>query len=53
MLLEHLGQHAAAKDVVAAIERNLFEGRIKTYDLGGSSSTSEVGTEIARLVGSV
>jgi 3-isopropylmalate dehydrogenase len=53
MLLEHLGQVAAAADVVAAIERNLFEGRIKTYDLGGSSSTSEVGSEIARLVGSV
>ena len=53
MLLEHLGQEAAARDVVAAIERNLFEGRIKTYDFGGSSTTSEVGTEIARLVGSV
>jgi len=53
MLLEHLGQDAAAADVVAAIERNLFEGRIKTYDLGGSSTTSEVGTEISRLVGSV
>jgi tartrate dehydrogenase/decarboxylase/D-malate dehydrogenase len=53
MLLEHLGQAAAAADVVAAIERNLFEGRIKTYDLGGSSSTSEVGSEIARLVGCV
>jgi tartrate dehydrogenase/decarboxylase / D-malate dehydrogenase len=53
MLLEHLGQAAAAADIVAAIERNLFEGRIKTYDLGGSSSTSEVGSEIARLVGSV
>jgi len=53
MLLEHLGEDAAAKDVIAAIERNLFEGRIKTYDLAGSSTTSEVGTEIARLVGSV
>ena len=53
MLLEHLGEDAAAKDVLAAIERNLFEGRIKTYDLAGSSTTSEVGTEIARLVGSV
>jgi 3-isopropylmalate dehydrogenase len=53
MLLEHLGEAKAASDVVAAIERNLFEGRIKTYDLGGSSTTSEVGTEIARLVGSV
>ena len=51
LLLEHLGQPAAAKDIVLAIERNLFEGRIKTYDLGGSSTTSEVGSEIARLVG--
>jgi isocitrate/isopropylmalate dehydrogenase len=50
MLLEHLGQPQAAEDVVRAIERNLFEARIKTYDLGGSSTTSEVGTEIARLV---
>ena len=50
LLLEHLGQPAAAEDIVSAIERNLFEGRIKTYDLGGSSTTSEVGSEIARLV---
>lgn len=50
LLLEHLGQAQAANDIVAAIERNLFEGRIKTYDLGGSSTTSEVGSEIARLV---
>ncbi len=50
LLLEHLGQAQAAKDIVAAIERNLFEGHIKTYDLGGSSTTSEVGSEIARIV---
>jgi tartrate dehydrogenase/decarboxylase/D-malate dehydrogenase len=50
LLLEHLGETRAAQDVIAAIERNLFEGRIKTYDLGGSSTTSEVGSEIARLV---
>lgn len=50
MLLEHLGQPAAATTVVNAIEQNLFEGRIKTYDLGGSSTTSDVGNEIARLV---
>ena len=53
LLLEHLGQPQAASDIVSAIERNLREGRIKTYDLGGSSSTSEVGSEIARLVGLV
>ena len=50
MLLEHLGQPAAAADVINAIEQNLFEGKIKTYDLGGSSTTSDVGNEIARLV---
>lgn len=50
LLLDHLGEPKAAEDIVRAIERNLFEGRIKTYDLGGSSKTSEVGTEIARLV---
>jgi isocitrate/isopropylmalate dehydrogenase len=50
MLLEHIGQPAAAASVVKAIEQNLFEGKIKTYDLGGSSTTSDVGTEIARLV---
>ena len=53
MLLDHLGQDRAAADIIAAIERNLYEGRIKTYDLGGSSTTSEVGSEIARLVGLV
>ena len=53
LLLEHLGQPQAASDIVSAIERNLREGRIKTYDLGGSSTTSEVGSEIARLVGLV
>ncbi len=53
MLLEHLGQPKAAADIVSAIEKNLLDGRIKTYDLGGSSTTSEVGSEIARLVGLV
>lgn len=53
LLLEHLGQPQAASDIVIAIERNLRDGRIKTYDLGGSSTTSEVGSEIARLVGLV
>jgi len=50
MLLEHLGQAEAAADVVRAIEKSL-QGKVKTYDLGGSATTSEVGSEIARLVG--
>jgi tartrate dehydrogenase/decarboxylase/D-malate dehydrogenase len=50
MLLEQLGEVEAAKDVIAAIEKNILDGRIKTYDLGGTSTTSEVGSEIARIV---
>ena len=50
MLLEHMGQQEASRDVITAIERNLREGKIKTYDLGGKSTTSQVGDEISRLV---
>ena len=50
MLLEHLGHPEAAEDVITAIETNLREGRIKTYDLGGRSTTSQVGDEISRIV---
>jgi len=53
LLLEHLGQMDAARDVVQAIEQNLREGKVRTYDLGGSSTTSEVGNDIARLVRSL
>ncbi|NYT02109.1 MAG: isocitrate/isopropylmalate dehydrogenase family protein [Methanosarcinales archaeon] len=53
LLLEHLGQRDAARDVVLAIEQNLREGKVRTYDLGGSSTTSEVGDDIARLVRSL
>lgn len=50
LLLESLGEQAAAETVVRAIEKNLKEGRVRTYDLGGSSKTSEVGDDIARLI---
>lgn len=50
LLLEFLGEEAAAETTMRAIERNLREGRVRTYDLGGSSTTSEVGDDIARLI---
>lgn len=50
MLLEHLGERAAAEDVVSAIETNIKRGKVKTYDMGGSSTTSEVGDDIAAIV---
>jgi len=53
MLLEHLGEKYAADDVIKAIELNLVEGKTKTYDLGGTSTTTEVGDDIARIVGGI
>ena len=50
MLIEQLGESEAAAAIVRAIEENLMKGRVKTYDLGGASTTSDVGDEITRLV---
>jgi tartrate dehydrogenase/decarboxylase / D-malate dehydrogenase len=46
MMLEHLGEQAAANDVISAIEKTLQEGP-RTPDLGGNSSTTDVGKAIA------
>ena len=50
MMLDHLGAGAAASRVNRAVELNLRDARIRTPDLGGSSSTSQVGDEIVRLL---
>ena len=50
MLLEHLGEGEAAEDVVRAIETNIKRGKVRTYDMGGSATTSEVGDDIAAIV---
>ncbi|NBO91227.1 MAG: tartrate dehydrogenase, partial [Planctomycetia bacterium] len=48
MMLEHLGNEAAAKAVHAAVARVLKEGTVRTPDLGGKSTTKEMG-EAVRL----
>ena len=50
MLLESLGETQAASGVMLAIECNLRAREVRTFDLGGSSTTSEVGTDITRYV---
>ncbi len=50
MLIEQLGEKQAADTIVRAIEENLTTGKVRTYDLGGSNTTLEVGDDIARLV---
>jgi 3-isopropylmalate dehydrogenase len=48
MMLECLGERGAADLVEKAVEEVLREGEVRTYDLGGKSTTSEVGDAVAK-----
>jgi isocitrate/isopropylmalate dehydrogenase len=41
LLLDHLGEHAAAARVRAAVAAAVA-GPVRTYDLGGTASTTEM-----------
>lgn len=47
MLFDHLGEAAAAARITQAVAEVLAEGKVRTYDLGGTSSTTEVAAAIA------
>jgi tartrate dehydrogenase/decarboxylase / D-malate dehydrogenase len=47
MMLDHLGEGAAGKQIVAAMERVLLDGRRRTRDLGGSAGTLDCGKAVA------
>jgi tartrate dehydrogenase/decarboxylase / D-malate dehydrogenase len=51
MMLEHLGEQSAADAIVDAIEQVLRDSDVKTPDMGGKATTSELGEAIARIVG--
>jgi tartrate dehydrogenase/decarboxylase/D-malate dehydrogenase len=42
MLLEHLGEHAAAQQVMAAVEAVTADPALHTRDLGGTATTAQV-----------
>ena len=46
MMLRHLGELAAAERVERAVDAVLDQGEIRTADLGGTSSTQQVGAAI-------
>jgi len=50
MLIEQLGEKEAAHTIVNAIQQNILDGKVKTYDMDGKSSTSDVGDDIARII---
>src|SRR5262249_27437622 len=51
MMLEHLGESDAARAIVAAIERVLPEGKLRTRDLKGSADTVTCGKPVAAALG--
>ncbi|MCX9080770.1 MAG: isocitrate/isopropylmalate dehydrogenase family protein [Candidatus Methanoperedens sp.] len=50
LLLDQLGEKEASLEIVSAIEKNIVNAQVKTYDMGGSNTTSQVGDDIARLL---
>jgi tartrate dehydrogenase/decarboxylase/D-malate dehydrogenase len=50
MMIEHLGERDAAAAVFEALQTVVRRGEIRTPDLGGRSSTSEVGQAVAETV---
>ena len=51
MMLEHLGQPAAATRIVGAIEKVTLEGRVRTPDLGGSARTIDMTLALVEALG--
>ena len=51
MMLEHLGEKAAAEAIVAAIETMLPKAARAPRDMGGKAGTVDVGKALAEAVG--
>ena len=49
MMLEHLGEHEAARLVYAGVEHVALNGP-KTIDLGGEAKTHDVGDAVAAWI---
>ncbi|MFO1303614.1 MAG: tartrate dehydrogenase [Burkholderiales bacterium] len=52
MLLEHIGEPAAARAVMDAVEAATADPRLRTRDLGGSATTREVTDAVRRHIAS-
>lgn len=50
MMLDYLGETEASSLLYRAVKQNLAEKRVRTMDLGGRSTTHEVGDDIVRIL---
>jgi len=48
MVLDWLGEKGMANKLENAIAKTIREGKVRTYDMGGSSSTLEMAEEVIR-----
>ena len=51
MMLDNLGERSAAEKIEEAVKAVLFEGKVKTADLGGVNTTSEMAKAIVAKIG--
>ncbi|RLI95268.1 MAG: 3-isopropylmalate dehydrogenase [Candidatus Altiarchaeales archaeon] len=50
MMLDEIGEEQSSDNIISAIQDVLKEGKIRTKDLGGSSSTSDMGNAIVKRI---
>jgi tartrate dehydrogenase/decarboxylase / D-malate dehydrogenase len=50
MMMEHLGEEQAAKDIQDAVLNVLASGEVRTSDMGGTNRTYEVGDAVKRAI---
>jgi len=51
MMLEWLGETEKAGRIEQAVARVIAEGKVRTYDMGGNSTTREMAEAICRALG--
>jgi len=50
MMFDYLGEVKASSQIEQSVKEVLIEGNIRTYDLGGTSSTTEVAEAISKKI---
>jgi isocitrate dehydrogenase (NAD+) len=50
MMVNYLGESGTALQIEEAVKDVLLEGKVRTFDIGGTSSTTEVGEAIAEKI---
>ena len=50
MMLDYLGEEKAAKKIESAVVKVLKEKKIRTYDLGGKSTTEQMGNAVCKKI---